>query len=213
MTLIADNKSQGPSFPTVEAGTHHGICYSVVDIGTQYNKKFDSYARKVVIIWELPDLRGEFEKDGVTRDLPRVISKTYTLSLHEKSNLMKDLTSWRGKAFTELELTGFDVRKLAKANCLVQVIHTQKGEKTYANVATVAKLMSNMEKREPENPVVIYDMGTDGTTFPETLPEWIRKKIMQSEEMQNKDAATNGEMPPDEPSEDFNPDIDDDLPF
>lgn len=213
MTLVADNKSQGSSYPPVEAGTHHAICYSIVDIGTQYNPRFDSSARKVVITWELPDVRMDIEKDDRTFNLPRAISKTYTLSLHEKSNLIKDLTSWRGKGFTELELAGFDVRKLIKANCLVQVIHTEKGDKTYANVATVAKLMTGMAKKEPENPTVIYDMGTDGTVFPETMPEWIRKLIMKSEEMQNSHAASNGEMPADEPSDDFDPNVDDGIPF
>lgn len=212
MTLIADNKNQGPSYPPVDAGTHHAVCYSIVDIGTQYNPKFDSSARKVVITWELPGVRMDIEKDGDTKNLPRVISKTYTLSLHEKSNLIKDLTSWRGKGFTELELAGFDVRKLIKANCLVQVIHTQ-GDKTYANVATVAKLMAGMDKKEPENPTVVYDMGTDGTTFPETMPDWIRRKIMKSEEMQNSHAAATGEMPPDEPLNDFDPNNDDGIPF
>jgi len=195
MTLIASSENSGVSFPPIEAGTHHAVCYSVIDIGTQYSEKFDSYARKVVITWELPNVRIDIEKDGKTYNLPRAISKTYTLSTHEKSNLTKDLTSWRGKPFTDEERAGFDVRKVVKANCLLQIIHTQRGDKTYANIATVAKLMSGMETKEPENPVVIYDMGVDGTDFPKTMPDWIRKKIMASKEMQNKDINDGGDDP------------------
>ena len=215
MTLIASSDNSGTSFPLIEAGTHHAVCYTVADIGTQYSEKFDSYARKVVITWELPNVRIDIERDGKTYNLPRAISKTYTLSTHEKSNLTKDLTSWRGKPFTDEERAGFDLRKVARKNCLIQIIHTQRGDKTYANVATVAKLMAGMEEKEPENPVVIYDMGVDGTNFPESMPEWIRKRVMASQEMQEKAVKEGGEIPPDEPSGDFDdaPELDETIPF
>ena len=38
---------------------------------------------------------------------PFLVRRRYTASLHEKSALRKDLESWRGRAFTNVELDGF----------------------------------------------------------------------------------------------------------
>jgi hypothetical protein len=47
-----------------------------------------------------------------------VISKEFTLSMHEKSTLRQFLESWRGKAFTEKEALSFDVTALIGKPCL-----------------------------------------------------------------------------------------------
>ena len=70
---------------------------TVIDLGTQRNDYGGNitYKRQVLIIWEVPD--------QISNDVPMTISKFYTLSLHEKSNLGMDLVSWRGRPFTEQE--------------------------------------------------------------------------------------------------------------
>ena len=40
------------------------------------------------------------------------VARVYTLCLHERAALRKDLESWRGRKFTEQELDGFDLEKL-----------------------------------------------------------------------------------------------------
>lgn len=180
MVLIA--KKTGDSFPPIEGGTYQGICIGIIDIGTQYNDYFKKSIRKLVIIWELPEVRIEVEKDGEKLNLPRVISKTYTNSLHEKSNLGKDLVSWRGKAFTSEESDGFDVENMLKSNCLVQVINTEKNNKTYANVSSVSKLMAGMEELKPESEIISYSMDKGIVEPPENLYGWIKDLIKQSTE-------------------------------
>ena len=181
---LTASETSGTSFNPVSEGMHHAICYSIFDLGTQHNPVFDSRARKVLIVWELPEERIDIEKDGEEKNLPRAISKQYTLSLHEKSNLRKDLESWRGKAFTSAELAGFDVKNLLSVNCMLQVIHKTKNEKTYANITSVVSLYGK-EKRTPENPIRFFSFEED-MEIPEGTPEWVEKLIKVSDEWQVK---------------------------
>jgi len=179
MGLIAKDKG-GTDFQPIPEDLHLAICYGIWDIGTQYNEKWDKTSRKVIIVWELPDCRGEFERDGKKVDLPRAISKTYTLSLHEKAALRKDLESWRGKKLTEEELKGFDLKKLLGAACQIQVLHNKIGDKIFTNIATITKAPSGTHPY-PENPPTFFSFD-DGMEIPASTPKWIKDRINASEE-------------------------------
>lgn len=93
-------KKSGSSVPPMDAGTYPAVCVGIVDLGEQYSATFKKYNDKVLVIWEIPS--QTIEIDG--EDKPRWLSKDFSASLHEKSNLYQMLVSWRGKAFTEAEL-------------------------------------------------------------------------------------------------------------
>ena len=57
---------------------------------------------------------------------PRAISETYTNSLGEKANLRKMLENWRGRAFTQEEMDGFDLRNVLGKACMISVVHGTK---------------------------------------------------------------------------------------
>jgi len=173
-------KPAGSNFPPVPAGTHHAICYSIVDIGTHYNEKYDKTAQKVIFTFELPDVRIDIDKDGEKKNLPRAISQTYTLSFHEKANLTKDITAWRGKPIGSDE-EGVISGRLGE-NCLLTITNTTKDGRTYANIAGIAGLMSSMTPKKPENPAVIYEIESGEP--PEAIPQWIRDRIKESKEFQ-----------------------------
>lgn len=178
MALIASDKGGGQTFDPIPEGCFTAICYSIVDLGEQYSERFDNTSRKILITWELPD--ETIVIDGEVK--PRAISKEYTLSLSEKSNLRKDLTAWRGKAFTEQELKGFDLNNVLNKGCQVQIIHTTRGEKTYANVASIMGMPKGMKVSAPFNPSVFLDLdGENAMKEMEKIPEWVQDKIKKSE--------------------------------
>lgn len=206
------------------AGLHHAACYSVIDIGTQpqTNPAFNA-ARKVVLIFEIPDQRIDIEKDGKTHNLPRAISNTFTLSLHDKSLLKPALESWRGRAFTAEELEGFDVTNVAGANCFINVVHKIKDDRTFANIATINPMPSGSTIKKPENPIVVWSFEDQllgqPVTVPANVPEWIQKKIMDSEEYKashnpapqsQPDNNPTGQAFPDDPTDHS---MEDDVPF
>ena len=183
MGLIA-KKPEGVAVDPIPEDTYQAVAYGVIHIGTQHNEMFNTDTEKVLIIWEVPDVRIELERDGKMVDLPRAISQEYTLSLHEKAKLRHMLENWRGKAFTPDELNGFDLKNLLGVNCMLQVLHKTSAQgRTYAIVSNVSKLYKGMEKKKAENEYQYFSFE-DNMEIPGNIPEWIRDKIMNSYEYQ-----------------------------
>jgi hypothetical protein len=133
--------------------------------------------RQVFIRFEFPNERIDYEKDGKKLNGPAILGKTYTASMNEKANLRHDLESWRGKSFTDEEAEQFDVSAILGKACMISILHVEKGEKTYANITSLGKLMKGIDAKTllPEIPPIYY--GPDNDSSYQQLPEWIRKKI------------------------------------
>ena len=206
--MIAKDSGGGQDFDPIAAGNHHAICYGLWDLGHQYAEKWDKWTHKIIIGWEIPGERIELEKDGEMKNLPRVISNSYTLSLHEKAWLRIHLRAWRGREFTLQELDGFQLKNILGVNCLINIIHepSKDGKKTYANVGSISPLMQGMDKKTPENPIQYFSMEEHGTdAVPEETYPWIKKLIEESREWKeidcppsNNEWAENNPPPPEE---------------
>ena len=188
MGFIAKD-SGGGDFKRVPPGAYIGRCYSVIDLGTQltsgqYGEKMQ---HKIRIAWELfgDDENGNpltVDIDGV--DMPMTISKSYTVSLHEKAALRKDLAAWRGKDFTEEEARGFDVSKLIGAYCMVNATSSETNGKTYTNVAGLTPLPGALKNAKP-NPVhanVLFDLDKPDMKLFEQFHEKLQEAIKRSPE-------------------------------
>ena len=157
MAIWAKASGEGSSFTPAPTGVHQAVCVDVVDLGVldvtwQGQTK---QQHKVNLAWQI----NEDRDDGK----PYLVFKRYTLSLHEKSGLRKDLESWRGKKFTREEEMGFDLESVIGANCLLNVAHNQVGEKTYANVASVNPLMKGMPTMQARDYVRKVDRQPEDT--------------------------------------------------
>lgn len=137
-------------FELPPAGTHLAACYRIIDLGTQ-ESSYNGQAKrqhKILISWELPDER-------MTDGRPFTISQRYTWSAHEKSALRRDLESWRGVPFTDADFGpgGFDIKNILGKSCLLNIVHSP-GDKTYANIASISRLMKGMTPKPPVNETV-----------------------------------------------------------
>ena len=188
MGLIAkETGNGGVSREPIEAGMHHAICYGLIDLGTHFDEMYKKTNHKAMVQWEIPSLRLELTKDNETVNVPRIISKRYTISLHEKSGLRKDLESWRGRAFTADELRGFDLNNLLGVNCNLNIVHQTRDGKTHANISSIVPLMKVQEILKPESPVTTFCI-VDGDDIPANLSPKVVEYIQQSEEWQNREA-------------------------
>jgi hypothetical protein len=212
MGLLA-KKPEGASIDPIPEDTYQGVCYMVVHLGTQHNEMFNTDTEKVLIGWEVPDVRIELEREGKMLDLPRAISQEYTLSLHEKAKLRHMLENWRGKAFTKEELAGFDLKNLLGVNAMIQVLHkiSEKSGNTYAVVSNVSKLYKSMEKKSTENEHQYFSFEDD-MEIPGNIPEWIRDKIIASYEYQEMIDGASHDTTADNGMSDM-PEAGDDVPF
>ena len=125
-------KNEGGDFTPCPAGNHLAICYAVIDLGTQHQDAFvwegksieESNKPQILIMWEIPAELVEI--DGEQQ--PAVISKFYNAFFSDRAALRIHLEAWRGRAFTEEELCGFNIGNLLGKACMVNVIHTDKGK-------------------------------------------------------------------------------------
>lgn len=193
-------------FKPIDAGTYVARCYAVIGLGVQESKMFPS-SNKCLIMWELPT---ETYQDPETKDqVPRTVSKEYTLSLSKKANLRHDLESWRGREFTPQELEGFDVNKVLGAPCLINLIHkTGNDGQIRAKINSVSSLPKGQKAPEGVYETVSYDIEHGRNEVFKALPEWVRKKIEASEEFTHKGVQT-----AEEPDSAQQPDGDSDVPF
>ena len=181
MSIIASAKTGG-NFEPISEGVHCVCCINVIDIGIQVSEKFGNKQHKVMITWEFPDEMIMIEGENK----PRVLSKEYTLSLSEKASLRKHLEAWRGKKFTETELEGFDLKNVLSKTCQIQIIHTEKGGNTYANIASIMALPKGMPALAPISEIIYFDLSSETSLTEITkLPEWIQDKIRTSETYDN----------------------------
>jgi hypothetical protein len=172
----------------IPQGNHLGILYSLIEVGTT-KEEFQGepkVAFKASLTWELPDVTGVFtnKETGTDDVMPRVISKSYTLSAHEKSNLRKTLESWRGKKFTDKEAEEFDVTNLLGKPCLIQVVHTTKGDKTYANIAAITSVPKGMPVPEQFNPMRYLSYDSFDWDIFNALPKFLRELMETTPEFQ-----------------------------
>lgn len=186
MALTTPKPSEGgEDFEPHSAGMHQAVCTGLIDLGTQpsYNPAFKP-SRRVLFLFETP--HETVEIDG--KQMPRMISAEYTMSLHEKANMRKMLVNWRGRDFTKEELAGFDLFTVIGANCMLNVIHKQvDGGKTYANIASVNPLPKSMPKAEPVGEIrkwSIEEQPEGPIQLPDFIWDWVKEKIKKSSEYQ-----------------------------
>ena len=209
MAIIAtSNGSQ--NYAPVEAGNYVARCYSMIHIGTCTEEimgvKKD--LNKVRLTWELPTETKVFKEEN--GEQPYVLSKEFTLSMHEKASLRATLEAWRGKGFTEDEAKSFDVTKLLGVPCMVNVIHkVSKAGKTFADIKGVTPMPKGLQCPPQINPTFEFSvLEFDEDKF-NTLPDFLKDKIKSSKEFKELQQPNNVETHAEESIQQS----DDDIPF
>lgn len=164
----------------LDNGVYQAVCYGLYDIGHQFDEKYQKHVHKCLILWEIPEKRIVIEREGVKKDYPYTLSKKYTVSLNDKSNLKKDLETWRGRTFGEQETAGFDISAVLGVNCLLQVM-INGTDKKYNSITAILPLHKGLAPLEPENKIQNFSLK-DNDEIPEGTPDWIRGLIEKSRE-------------------------------
>ncbi len=190
MGLIAKDNGGG-DYKKVPMGTFVARCYSIIDLGTQTStgQHGTKSQHKLSISWELfgeDDDGNQLTVEWEGKIMPMTIRKSYTVSLHEKSSLRKDLASWRGKDFTDEEAQAFDVSKLLGAYCMIGVTHSESNGTTYANVSSIARLPSALKdsKPAPVHQNIVYDLDSPDALVFDSFHEKLQEVIKKSPEWQ-----------------------------
>lgn len=212
MSIIATNKGGGTNYEPIPTGNYPARCYSMIHIGTIEENILGTIKilNKVRITWELPtELKVFKEENG---EQPIVISKEFTLSMHEKSTLRNYLKNWRGKDFTEEEANAFDITKLIGVPCMLNITHkkSKDGQRTYAEIGSISTMPKGFECPPQINESFIFTYENFNENNFNKLPEFIRLKMITSEEYKKlKSGGVEHEM---NNNTNFK-EVEDDLPF
>lgn len=183
MATIIAQSSGSTQRELIPAGNHVARCYQMIDIGS-VDESFNGetkHMHKVSIGFELPNETRVFKQEN--GEQPFVVSKEYTLSLHEKSRLRQDLKSWRGKDFTDKEAEAFDIAKLLGVPCMLNVIHvTAKNGNTYAQISGITPVPKGLvcPPQVNKNQLLAFDEFNEELF--NGLPDFLKDKIKSSDE-------------------------------
>ena len=176
-----------PKVPPVEAGVYMAVCIGFVDLGEQYSEKFKNYSYKGMYIWELP---GEtIEIDGEQK--PRQLSKEFTISASNKSNLRKFIETWNSKSYSDEDFMEFDVFEQVGKPCQLNVVLNE--TKEYAKVDNLMPIPKGFPAPTTATEHIKWDMDAWNDDVFAKLPEWIQEKIKKSTQYQ-KDHAPETEI-------------------
>lgn len=210
MAITATSESTA-NFKPLEPGTYLARCYQMIHIGTiteefQGEKKVHN---KIRVTWELPTELKEFKQGEGER--PIVISKEFSLSMHEKATLRSYLKSWRGKDFTEDEAKSFDVTKLLGVPCMLTISNRESKGKNYADVAGVSPVMKGLTMPPQINTSNEFNYDNFDFAKFETFPDFLKDKMKGSIEYKN--LINNHEAAIEDVSFSSDDDLNTDLPF
>jgi hypothetical protein len=160
----------------IPEGTFMARISSIVDLGVQPQTDWKTGEPtdpkpRVLATWELPtETITVVHNDGTEEELPRLISKEYTLSNYDKSNLMKLLAV--------LKPTCKSLTELLDIECMVNVGSTVNGNAKIVNVVTPPK---GMPVPELTKPAAYFDFDQPTEDLFLTQPQWVRTKIKDAE--------------------------------
>lgn len=189
MGFIAKDSGGGGDFKKVPPGVYVARCFSLIDMGTQisdvqYGSKEQHKIRIGFEVFGEDDQGAPLTITMDGKEMPLTISKTYTLSLHEKAGLRKDLAAWRSRDFTEEEAKGFDISKLLGVYCMLNVTTSENNGKSYTNIAGITPLPQALKaaKPEPVHDVVMFDLDNPDWSVFQGFHEKLQEAIKQSPE-------------------------------
>lgn len=167
MPLIAKDSGESFERELPSSGIQHAVCSKIFDLGKQMNE-FQGQQKlqhKVLFVWELAETMQTGEYAGKRF----VVHKEYTLSLHERATLRKDLESWYGKSIPEEKAReGIDLEKMLKSQCTLNVTRrTSKSGNEYAVVSGVMPAQKDAPMLFPELPE-------------DWCPDWIKTKMAEA---------------------------------
>jgi hypothetical protein len=182
MSLNAKKKS---NYPRVPEGDHLAVIAQIIDLGSQFKTNYASgevetypdgnpkINHEVFITFEFPLVTAEFDGE----EKPLWLSKTYTVSLHEKAALVSLLSAAKVKSSDLTELAGkpLQVGVGSTSGNKAKIISTSQAKAKFIHgddvvtVADVAKLSKGY--------CTIYDHDDPDQEIFDTFPDFIKEKI------------------------------------
>jgi hypothetical protein len=190
---------------SIPDGKYPARLVQIIQIGNQMFGKATNrpwYSPQILLGFEFPTLTYE-NRDG--EEVSNIKSATYFLSMNQAKSgqfgLREIIDGLRGSSeYTEEELEKFDITSFLGKECMVTLSGVESKGQVYQNITGVEPFTtgdgdSGMLQKYREPVLVTVDDFKDLDSL--DLPEWIKNKIMDSQEYQEQFSA--GKAPINEP--------------
>lgn len=188
MTTILPAKQQ---FENAPAGSHLGICYGVIDLGTQLFKSQqfgDEACPGILFQFELPH---ELTQDG----RPFSVSKTLKLKSGKKAAYRVFMESWRGVPFNDSDFGSFDAARVLGKAASLGITHETSERGTFSKISTVMPPMKGLAIPQPTNKLIHFTFDDFKQDVYDGLSDWLKAKIALSREYQQMKGVPQNDVP------------------
>lgn len=184
--MAKNNKQEREIVP---AGNTVARLYSLIHIG-KIEEEYMGEPKindKVMLRFELPEEMRDFNGE----QKPLAISREFTLSFGEKSNLRKLVQGMLGQVLEDVE-EDYGLIPLLGKTCLLNVIHkTSRKNSEYAFIESAAPLPKSMKAPEQINPSFVFDFEENWNEEAlEKMPDFLKDKIKSSQQYKAKKGIT-----------------------
>jgi hypothetical protein len=160
----------------IPEGTYMSRISSIIDLGIQPQTDWQTGEptdpkNRVLFTWELPtEVIVVEHEDGSNENMPRLISKEYTLSTYERANLMQLIKAMKPGCE--------DLKELLDMTCMVSVGSTVNGN---AKVTAVVPVPKGMPVEELSKPASFFDFDAPVQELFDKQPNWVQEKLKGAE--------------------------------
>ncbi len=163
-------------------GTFIARIVRIIYIGTipETYKGEEKEVPKVMLTWELPTETHVFkESDGAK---PFTISKEYTHSMGQKSNLRPITEAIIGTRLSDDEAFAFDHDDLLGMACQITIVHDKRESGTWEKITSVSPLLNGITCPPQVNQSKVLSFEKWDEQLFSSLPNFIKNKIISSKE-------------------------------
>ena len=161
-------------------GAYPARCYQIIDKGTTFDEKWGNKKRKVQFLFELPTETAVFSEDK--GEQPFYVKGVFNLTMGEKASLRKFIESWVGKKLTDAQAGDFDITKLLGHPGMINIGHTGKEDRVYANIMSISPLPKGLACPPAINELLAYDTTEHDEAVFNKLPDFLKDDIRKSDE-------------------------------
>ena len=161
-------------------GAYPARCYQIIDKGTTFDEKWGNKKRKVQFLFELPTETAVFSEDK--GEQPFYVKGVFNLTMGEKASLRKFIESWIGKKLTDAQAGDFDITKLLGHPGMINIGHTGKEDRVYANIMSISPLPKGLACPPAINELLAYDTTEHDESVFNKLPDFLKDDIRKSDE-------------------------------
>ena len=179
---LSIEENAGIARPMVPQGSQIARCVGIMDLGTVMSDwQGKSKPRKrVSLMFEFPKHKATFREEDGPQPLVKTI--TYTKSFNEKANLRKDLEAWRGAAFTQKELLGWDLDVVLGQPAMITVTHRVNAEgNTKDRITGISSMHEDLKCPDQITPGFVYEIQQHPRNW-DKVPPWAKDEIKASDE-------------------------------